>query len=277
MVPALTEVPEGYVWIKSVDDGSVVNAPVLSSFRSVRLFDGNASGLQASDGGRISSPSLVSVVAADATFDGTGTIDTGQIESWTNSNLTLSGDAPDVLALTDASGSTFTITGSHVDLRNVTKLAGGKVELRDGGTADLSNLTEADAASFVVSGGVTLSLPALTSYTHTGTPEDVYLQVSGAASVLDLSSVTTLTGSTTVYRDLFIKASAGGQVDLSGVTSIPGGAVSVLAEADGSNSVVDLSGLTGWTGYSNCSTTALEAKTGGAVHLSAATTSLSTC
>ncbi|MFO7902330.1 MAG: FG-GAP-like repeat-containing protein [Pirellulaceae bacterium] len=136
----------------------------------------------------------------------------------------------------------------------------------NGVAPNLDNVSTLDGASIIVTGGVTVSLPAATSYTQTRpVNSDATLKAEGAGSVLDLSQVTSVTGSREYRTDLFIEASGGGQVDLSGVTEIPDGAVSLLSE--GTNSVIDVSSLSSWVGYTNRSTSALEARGGGTIEL----------
>ena len=66
------------------------------------------------------------------------------------------------------------------------------------------------------------------------------IQASGAGSVLDLTSLTSLVGATG-YSTLNINAQAGGEVNLSNVTSQPSGRI--YANAQGTNSVIDFSKL----------------------------------
>src|SRR5208337_4126307 len=100
-----------------------------------------------------------------------------------------------------------------------------------------------------VSGGVTLTLPAATSYTqNTGSwNSNRTLQASGAGSVLALPNLTTITGSTQYGSNLYVQALAGGHVNLGAATAVTGGAVNLTA--DGTNSVLDLSALQSFQGY----------------------------
>ena len=68
----------------------------------------------------------------------------------------------------------------------------------DGVAPDFSGLTDIDGSSFLVSGGVTVSLPNVFSYRHASTGDSQYrrFQASGAGSVLDLSGLRQLTGGT---------------------------------------------------------------------------------
>src|SRR5262249_49637761 len=80
-------------------------------------------------------------------------------------------------ALTAATLSQFTVSGASVTLGLVTNI---------------------DGTNLFVSGGVTLALPLVTSYTNLAPYNDEYrtLQASGAGSVLDLHNVTSVTNGT---------------------------------------------------------------------------------
>ncbi len=95
-----------------------------------------------------------------------------------------------------------------------------------------------------VSGGVTLSLPSVTSYAQTHSNSRV-LQARGAASVLSLPNVTTVSSS----GGLYVQALAGGQVDLSGVNQEVQGKVQF--NSDGPDSLIDLTSLTSFHGITD--------------------------
>src|SRR5262249_14166540 len=111
--------------------------------------------------------------------------------------------------------------------------------------------TSIDGTSLYVSGGGTLALPGVTSYTNLVSYNDQYrtLQASGAGSALDLHNVTAVTNGTNYDTNLTIQALAGASVNLSGTTTLldrpPGdknyGAINVTA--DGAGSAVNLSAL----------------------------------
>ena len=114
----------------------------------------------------------------------------------------------------------------------------------NGGTPDYSGLTSLDGDTVYANSGATLSFPGLTSYAG----QSAYyptIQANGAGSVIDLSHLTTLSGST--YPWLVVNALAGGKVNLSNLTSYTAAATHFTADgaANGTPSTIDLSKLTG--------------------------------
>ena len=108
-----------------------------------------------------------------------------------------------------------------------------------------------EATSFTVSGGSTLSLPGVTSYSM-GTANAIVatLRVTGSNSLLDLQNVTSITGSTNVYSQMRFEAAEGGRIvmrRLATVTDpVDGDTIgrSTRFSADGLNSQIDLPLLT---------------------------------
>ena len=100
--------------------------------------------------------------------------------------------------------------------------------------------------------GVTLSLPAATSYVHasTGDNQTRRWRADGAGSTLDLSNLRTISGGTHFNSDLRIDAAEGGQIDLGQVDQIldPNSGDlrrrAVEVRADGAGSTIDLTSLT---------------------------------
>jgi hypothetical protein len=108
-----------------------------------------------------------------------------------------------------------------------------------GSTPNFSLLTNAANTSLYVDSGGTLALPALTQYLPT-TGDSATFQANGAGSVLDLTHLTSLHGVGS-FGQLYINAYNTGLVEMPNVTSYTGGSTAVTA--DGTGSVVDLSGL----------------------------------
>ncbi len=235
----LTRIPGGTIQVLADMTNSDVDLSNLGSFSDTT----RNSRLEVRNGGTVEIPLLTNLDGVDLTIDATGTIATSQIVSYTN------GEA--------------TINGTAVDLSNVTNLNRSTIDLRSGGTVDLTNATNIDQANFFVKDGVTLSLPAATSYSNAVSSccTDRFFRAEGPGSVLDLSNLSTLTGSTAFDAAVIIETLDGGQVDLSSVTSIPDGTLHVLA--DGTGSVVDLSALVSFTDSTGDSR--LEAHNGGVV------------
>ncbi len=122
-----------------------------------------------------------------------------------------------------------------------------------GGTIDLSQASQIDGASFLVSGGVTLALPAATSYAHAGLGERPDVHVPGRRCGVrpgfvrrDADHGRRRFGT----RTLSIEAYTGGQIDLRGVTRIADSPTgdrrygSMSVTADGPGSLVRLDALT---------------------------------
>ncbi len=177
--------------------------------------------LKAVDSGTINAPLLTTLFGVDLFIDGTGTLPVAQYLSYNDGQATLDGTAANFVALTDIEGSEFTV--------------------QDGGNAILNVASSIDRSGFHVGGGVTLSMPAATTYAHDTTKinDDRTLAADGAGSTLDLSTLTSIAGAPGPLSDLAIEATDGGKVDISNVTSItvPSGGTSnkrgVQLAADG--------------------------------------------
>ena len=101
----------------------------------------------------------------------------------------------------------------------------------------------ADGASFYASSGGYVSLPGLTNYNAGSVSTTRYLQSSGVGSVLSIPNLTSIYGPNNGYN-LYIQASSGGQLNLSGVTNIvgtlPGTSANTQVSANGTNSIINL-------------------------------------
>jgi RHS repeat-associated protein len=107
---------------------------------------------------------------------------------------------------------------------------------------DLSNLTNIDRSSLLVSNGGSLVLPLVTNYTGPTSNTNTTIEASGVGSRIDLSSLITLVGTTGVGSGTVnLNAKDGANLDLSEINRVFGGRVQVLS--DGSNSVIELSKL----------------------------------
>src|SRR5262249_56182299 len=95
--------------------------------------------------------------------------------------------------------------------------------------------TTMNTANLYVSGGATLTLPDLTSYSG---GSGATLEATGTGSVLDLSHITTFAGGNGLVN---VAAVGGGRVDLSGVTAITAGNTQLVG--DGADSPLDVSQL----------------------------------
>lgn len=94
-------------------------------------------------------------------------------------------------------------------------LTGGTFAVSGAGTTFTANgPTTLATVNLTASGGGQMSFPSATSYTS-GTTNDYSIQASGVGSVIDLSHLTSLTGSTSVWN-VAITAATGGMVNLAG-------------------------------------------------------------
>jgi hypothetical protein len=121
---------------------------------------------------------------------------------------------------------------------------GGTISLTlgAGGFISTAQFTNITGANLTVSGGAVLSLPSVVSYQPPSICVPDNWQASGTNSVLSLPALTNLTGNV-VCGQLTVQALSGGQVRLSAVNSIDNGSLAFLSE--GTNSVIDLSNMTG--------------------------------
>jgi autotransporter-associated beta strand protein len=241
--------------------GALVDLSALTSFTGTTRFDQfSYSTLTASSGGTVQVPALATLNLAQINYDGTGTLPTAQITTFTYSYANIKGGPPSFVGVTTIQGSVF-----GVDRVSVT----------------LPAATTINEAQFFVSGGGTLALPAAFSYTNT--TYDSYFhrtwQVSGAGSKLDLSHLTTITNGLNYDALLTIqavKASDGtsGTIDLSGVMKIQDGTGGdtrfrrINVTADGTGALVNLSALTSFTGttrFNQFYYSTLTASNGGAI------------
>jgi hypothetical protein len=129
--------------------------------------------------------------------------------------------------------------------------------LNAGGSIPTAQFTNISGASLYANGGSVLSLPAAANYQPPGACEAITWEASGTGSVVSLPALTNVTGNT-VCAELNIQAANGGQVLVTNATLNLAG--TLTAEADGSNSVVNLSALT-----ANAGTLSLEASAGGSL------------
>ncbi len=203
-LPALTSIGGGPVQLESDGAGSKLNINALTSF-SGNTGQQNDSGLQVTNHASVTDTALTTLNEANLTLDGTGTLSTGQIATFTTATLTLSG-----------------------------------------GTATFSGLTNANASSFLVSGGAVLTLSDLSTYAGPVNATATW-QATGTGSKLAMSKLATLTEDTGGYTSrTLIQALSGGDVELPALTSISGGPVQL--ESDGAGSVLNINALTSFSG-----------------------------
>ena len=171
-------------------------------------------------------------------------------------------------------------TGASIVIPNVTQLENAELRVDNTGTISTAQLNLLTNVMVTVDGSVP-SFGQVTNIDDT----DIYAfnggiarmtnvfrvthgnqnptwQANGAGSLVDLSSVTSIVVGNS--RVLYVQAYTGGMLDLGGLVSLSTGAVQVTA--DGTGSVIDLSGLSGFIsvgGYSS----SLTASSGGIILL----------
>ena len=150
--------------------------------------------LEARNNGRIRIPILTTLDAVELVIGATGTIETAQIVTYTNSTATADGATPDFSGMTNIQNSSFHAKG--------------------GGTITLPGITAYQPDDIF--------------------NVDRSLKATGAGSLLDLSNFTTLSGTDGFGSEVRIEALSGGKVDLSAVPAINTGAVWVLADGTNS-------------------------------------------
>ncbi len=129
-------------------------------------------------------------------------------------------------------------TGGSIKSGALTTLNRGDLQLDDGSSSIITGqIASITASNLYVYGGGDLAFPALTQFSA---PNGATIQASGAGSMLDLTSLTSLVGATG-YSSLNFTALSGGEVNLKNVTSQPSGRI--YAHAQGTNSVIDFSKL----------------------------------
>ena len=163
------------------------------------------------------------------------------------------GQRPLLLPIGECFGHGFCNSGRQdVDLPLLARLRLGGMTLQSGGTASVPVLWEIDGASFYVSGGVTLAVPAARGYAHAGTGnyQHRYFRAEGVGSRLELPNLEQISGGTYYDNRMFIQAQDGGVVDLSRVIQIVDSAAgdlrvrSIDVTAEGAASRVELDALT---------------------------------
>ena len=139
------------------------------------------------------------------------------------------------------------MNNTTADFSSVNDLTNATVTINGAsGSADLSTVTQIDGASLFVTGGATLSLPAVVSYSNS--IDDTW-RAEGAGSTLSLPNLTSITNGNGLDHDFTIQAQSGGQVELPQVVSITDPNTGdtrnrgVFVTADGEESFIDLSSL----------------------------------
>ena len=237
--------------------GSLLSLPNLTTITGDTGNFVSLTQAQALSGGQVSLPALTQIGGGPVALvaDGTGSqLDVSALTSFqgaggqyhtTSFQVTNGGTLLDAL-LTTLSGVTVTLDGSGTLATSQWTAFTNATAAISGGNPDFSSLANINGAGFQVSGGATVSLPTVTSYSGP-IGDAIKLQASGVGSLLSLPNLTTITGDTGNFVSLTqAQALSGGQVSLPALTQIGGGPVALVA--DGTGSQLDVSALTSFQG-----------------------------
>ena len=204
-----------------------------------------------------------------------GTILTGQLVALSGVEVRLNAMGTlNLPALRSVVDSVVTVAGLAANWSGVTNLNQSVLTLEAGGTMNLAQASQVDGATFLVQSGTTLELPQVMGYDAPELDSATFrLRASGAGSVLRLPHLTNVIGDGMHNSYVVIEALAGGRVELpavaqmtqpynGGYSSYPRG-IQVLA--DGTNSMVDLSGLVSFADQAPVHGSWLEARNGGTI------------
>ena len=126
----------------------------------------------------------------------------------------------------------------------------------------LGGLTSFNSGNITVSGGASLSLPGVTSYS--GNASTTTLEATGTGSTLTLANLASVTQTANSYADQTqFEALAGGTVTLSALKTINTG--TVILESDGTDSVLNVAALTSFVEANGWTYSTLQASNGGTV------------
>ncbi len=227
------------VTLTATGSGSTINLNALTTFTDSYGGDTSLSGdaafsrLNAYAGGTLQTPALTTLDNVYIDEDTANAINTSQITSLKDGQVDFNGTVTyDLTNVTDLTHTTITVAGSNRVIA-------------------FPNAKTIDGASFFVSGGAHLALPAATAYAHAATNNNQvrHFQATGVGSLLDLSALTSITNGTSYGSQIQIDAIAGATIDLGSVKQIADGAGgdyrlrAVTITASGANSTVKLARL----------------------------------
>jgi len=239
------------IYIRASGAGSLVNLSQLTTFVNPSPY---LAEISAKSSGEVRLPLLTQADGVMLVLDGTGTVLVSQITDFTDGKIELSGRAYSFPSLQVASGTNFLLRngGTSADFAMLQTIQNGGFEVLGGAAITANLLSNIDGANLLVTGGVSVELPNVTSYTHTSAAirDEAILRASGPGSVINLSNVTGINNGPGVGR-ITLEALAGGIVNLSKVLAITDTAAnvwfptpdSIAIRASGAGSLVNLSQL----------------------------------
>ncbi len=244
-----------------VSGGASLTLPALASYTGSTNY---ATTLQATGAGSVLAlPELASIAEPNACCSYTevqalagGDVELPVLTQVSGGPVQLEGDGAgsrlDVSALTSIAGdgdinhmSILQASNSGTVLDSDLSTINGVSLPVSSGTLSLPALTEAVGSDFLVSGGASLTLPALISYTGS-TNYTTTLQATGAGSVLALPELASIAEPNACCSYTDVQALAGGDVELPALTQVSGGPVQL--EGDGTGSQLNVSALSSFTG-----------------------------
>jgi hypothetical protein len=263
----------GATFVEATGTNSRIDLTALTAFsRSITTDVGE---LRATAGGVLVTPNLTTIsnrinVQVDGTTSSIGLSNVTSAD--TVSFRALNGGVVSLNSLTsyiaDNSGSTFRAagTGSKVDMSALTNFDGGTfvtsiVQAESGGLVEMENVTTLDTGAYLfdATAGGTINLSALTTLTRTNFADTARLRATGGGTILtpNLSSIGTL---------LVEVDGAASSVNLASLTSVDG--TSFVALNGGTVAPTALAAYSGNSGVSNIFATG----TGSLVDMSSVTT-----
>ena len=222
--------------LRATGANSTLSLPALTAFGTLN----SDLTVEAMEGGQTLLASLPSISANPNNVliesDGTGSsVDVSSLTSFSGSDIGLGTPGAE---LSQTNGGTI-LDGKLTTLNAVTLVVGAE-------TVTLPGLTDIDGSNVTVENGGSLTLSGITSYANPNSGGDeTTLQATGANSTLSLPK---LTAFGTLNSDLTVEALEGGQTLLPSLTSISANPNNVLIEADGTNTEIDVSALTSFSG-----------------------------
>ena len=249
--------------LEATGAGSTLTLANLASVTQTGGSYAEQTELEALTGGRVNLPALTTINTGTVILesDGTGSIlnvaaltSFTETAGWTYSTLQASTNGTvDDSKLASLSNVNFNVDGASQNLT-------------------LAGLTSYGSGNITVSGGATLSLPGITSYT--GNATTTALEATGAGSTLTLANLASVTQTGGSYAEQTeLEALAGGRVNLPALKTINTG--TVILESDGTGSTLSAGALTSFTETAGWTYSTLQSSNGGTVADSSSLTGLS--
>jgi hypothetical protein len=224
--------------------GSVIALPGLTSLTT---SGNNTIYVQALNGGHVDVANLASITTSPVQFIGSGASSQLNFPALTTFNGAV-GNSNSLISL--AAGATF----SHGNIPSMDRvdiaLDGAATSISFAALASLSN------GGLTATGGATLSLPTVTSYSNNSGTR--IWSTSGTGTVLSLPNLTSLT--TAGGNTIILQALTGSHIDMAALTQINTHPVSLYSA--GANSQINLPSLTSFSAVNNSSITV---STGGVI------------